>query len=249
MADTDPLLFAGMIFETAVIAIISLMLVLIFLRYLEKKHQLTLFLLLIFINFTMAVVFSWLSKLLVLYSGLGYLYNASAPDPGTLISWLLLRIIDFRISFVFVTLSTYFAYVLKVNVFEKGYVKAQRIAVIIYGFFTGFYSLVIYQRGNTFLDVLAFLFVFIFLSIIYIPFMVKTLNSYKSVEDPIYKKAFLSLAIMCISFMSVFLSFLIDRIFILMGSPGFTVFYFLAWILGILGIISAYFGFIKPRSG
>ncbi len=216
-------------------------------RYFEKRNKLTLYLFMIFLNFVIAIVFSWLSKVIVLYSGIEYVYNNALPDPGTSLSWLLLRIIDFRFSFVFVTISTFFSYILKVSIFEKGYNQIHKTIVIIYGCFTVIYSLLAYQRGNTFLDVLAFLFVLIYLSMIYIPFLIRSFNTYKKVNEQVYKKAFLSLVIMSLSFMLVFLSFLIDRILILLGDPGFTIFYFMGWTLVVIGIMGAYFGYIRPK--
>ena len=46
----------------------------------------------------------------------------------------------------------------------------------------------------------------------------------------------------------IFLNFAIDRVLIFLGSPGFTVFYFLAWIFAIVGIFGAYTGYIRPKS-
>ncbi len=242
------LIFIGMVYEIIVIAIISILLALIYKKYLAKKQKLTLYLFLIFLSYLFGIIFSCFSKVLVIYSGIEYVYNATASDPGTPISWILLRIIDFRISFIFVTLSIYLSYVLKVNVFAKGYNHIQRIIVIVYSIFTGLYCFIVYQRGNTMLDVFAFLLVFIFMFMIYIPFMVRALNSYRSVSEPIFKKAFLSLAIMSVSFTLVFFCFLIDRVLILLGSPGFTIFYFLAWSFVIVSIVFAYLGYIKPKA-
>lgn len=58
----------------------------------------------------------------------------------------------------------------------------------------------------------------------------------------------ISLAIMSISFMLIFLNFAIDRILILLNTPGFTLFYYLAWISAIIGIFGAYYGYIRPKS-
>ncbi|TFG22862.1 MAG: hypothetical protein EU532_14030 [Promethearchaeota archaeon] len=196
----------------------------------------------------MAIIFSWLSKVLVLYSSLEYLGTATSQDPKTPLSWILFRIVDFRISFMFVTLGTIFSYLLMINVFDKEFNKTQQMIIYIYGIFTAFYSLIIYQRGLVILDVLAFLFLLILISIIYIPFMISSFTHYKSVSDPDYKKAFLSLALMSLSFILVLLMFLIDRILILFGDPGFTMFYFMAWIFVLLGFLEAYLGYIKPKS-
>jgi hypothetical protein len=200
------------------------------------------------LNYTLAIVFSWLSKILVLYSGIDYIYNNLLPDPQTLESWILYRITDFRISFVFVTIAIFLSYILKVNVFEKGYNKILRIIVFIYAIFTLIYNIFIYQRGNTLFDVFAFFFIFIFMAAIYIPFFIRAFQSYKSTENQTFKIAFLSLALMCVFFVLILLNFFVDRLLILLGGPGFSVFYFMAWIFGILGMLGAYFGYIRPKS-
>ncbi len=83
---------------------------------------------------------------------------------------------------------------------------------------------------------------------VYAPFLRRSIESYRAVEGKTYKQAFLSLAIMSISFMLIFLNFAIDRLLIFLGNPGFTVFYFLAWIFAIVGIFGAYYGYIRPKS-
>jgi hypothetical protein len=84
--------------------------------------------------------------------------------------------------------------------------------------------------------------------IIYLSFASRSFQSYRATREAYYKKAFLSLAVMSICFILVFIMFLIDRLLILLGSPGFTVFYFLAWSFAVLGILGAYLGYIKPKS-
>ena len=83
---------------------------------------------------------------------------------------------------------------------------------------------------------------------VYIPFMMSSLTTSKSVDDPIYKKAFQALAIMSLFLVLVMVMFLFDRIMILLGSPGFTIFYFLAWIFVVLAFLAAYLGYIRPKS-
>ncbi|MFX0031640.1 MAG: hypothetical protein ACFE8E_15210 [Candidatus Hodarchaeota archaeon] len=239
-----------MVFESVIIVIAIFLLILILIKYYQKRHRLTLYLFLIFLNYVIAIIFSWLSKILVLYSNLEYIYNELTPDPGTLESWILLRIIDFRISFVFLTIAILLSYILKVNVFGKGYNRIQKYIVIILAGITAGYSFIIYQRGNTLLDAIAFLFVFIFMAVIYFPFLLRSYQSYKSTEDKIFKNAFLALALMSIFFILVPLNFLFDRLLILIGGDqfSFSVFYYLGWIFVICGIIGAYFGYIRPKS-
>jgi hypothetical protein len=162
-------------------------------------------------------------------------------------------VIDFRLSEFFVIIAIFLSYILKVNVFEKGYNSIQKYIVIIYGIFACFFVLVFYKDIITFidgdlLDTFAFLIVFVYMVMIYAPFLRRSIQSYRAVEEKIYKQAFLSLVIMSISFMFIFLSFAIDRVTIFMGGLGFTVFYYLAWISAIVGIFGAYYGYIRPKS-
>ena len=92
--------FIGMIYESIIIIISIILLILIFKRYLEKKSGITLILFIIFLNLTLGIIFSWLSKVLSIYSGIDYIVYDSVKDPGTTTSWILLRISSFRISFV-----------------------------------------------------------------------------------------------------------------------------------------------------
>jgi len=246
----DTLVFIGMSFESFIIVIASILLALILRKYYEKnKHKLTLYLFLIFLFYVIAIFFSWFSKILVLYSNIDYIaYNSLLPDPGTVLSWIILRITDFRISFVFLTIAIFISYILKVNIFEKDYKKTHKVIVIIYSIVTVLYSLLIYQKDNDLLDAIAILLIFIFMAMIYIPFLYSSVSSYKSSQEKKFKNAFLSLALMAIFFILVPFNFLIDRILIVLGGPGFSIFYFLAWIFVLLGIIAAYYGYIRPRT-
>jgi len=237
-----------MVFESIIIIIAAIVLVLILMKYFQKKHRLTLYLFLIFLLYMIAIIFSWISKVLVLFSGSEYIYNNTLPDPGTLQSWFVLRIIDFRFSFFFLTIAIFISYVLKVNVFEKGYNRVHKIIVIIYGIITLAFSLLIYERGNTLVDAFAFLLIFLFMTMIYVPFFISSYKSFTLAEAKTFKNAFISLALMSIFYILVPFNFLIDRLLILSGGSGFSLFYFLAWIFVLLGMIASYFGYIRPKA-
>jgi len=247
MVDYYDLLFIGMIYEIIIIIITGILLVLILKKYFEKKHKLTFLLFLIFLNWFIGIVFSWLSKIFVLYSGITWIEDDTLPDPGTLQSFFILRILDFRISFVFVTIAILLSYILEVNVFEKGYTNKKYFAFT-FAIFTVAYSFFVYVRNFLLLDVLAFLFVAIYMLIIYLSFAIKTFQAYKATREEDYKKAFLSLSFMSICLILVFIMFLMDRIFIFLGSPGFTIFYFMAWTFAVIAILFTYLGYIKPKS-
>jgi len=186
--------------------------------------------------------------ILQLYSNIPYLAVGSTVDPGTLESWILFRIISFRISIVFITIGTILSYLLKVNAFDKEFNKTQSMMVYAFGIFTMFYCLIAYQRNMIILDVFAFLVVLILMAMVYLPFMISALTASKSVDDPIYKKAFQALAIMSLFLVLLMVMFLFVRIVLLLGIPVFTIFYFLGWIFVVLAFLAAYLGYIRPKS-
>ncbi|NVM46359.1 MAG: ABC transporter ATP-binding protein [Candidatus Lokiarchaeota archaeon] len=233
--------FVGMVFETFIIVISAVLLVLIIKKYFIKRHNLTRLLLIIFTCYLLAIIFSWISKVIVFT-------QLSVIQDGSIIAWMYNLIVDFRVSEFFVTIAIFLSYILKVNVFEKGYNAIHKYIIIIYGIFACVYVLIIYELDNTLLDIVAFLIVFIYMVMVYVPFLRRAIQSYRGVEEKVYKQAFLSLAIMSFSFTLIFLNFAIDRVLIFLGSPGFTVFYFLAWISAIVGIFGTYYGYIRPKS-
>lgn len=236
--------FIAMVYEGIIIILTAALLILIIMSYAKNRNLLIQLLFLLIFNYFMAIFFTWLSKILILYTNLDYLSNDLAPDPSTPLSWILLRISDFRISFLFLTIATLFSYFFKVKIFEKYNKKSQKNFIIIYSSFTIFYSLVIYQKGSVILDLLAFFFVFLFMGMIYIPFMKSSIRSYKNTVIKNYKKAFFSLAVMSLSFVLILFCFLIDRIYIFLGDFGFTFFYYMGWIFVIIGVVGAYFGYL-----
>ena len=241
------LYFVAIIYEGIIIIIGSWFLLLIAIKYVKNRNYLILLLFLIILNLIIAIFFSWLSKVHILYSGIDYLQDDSVPDPLTPSSWILLRISEFRISLLFITIAIAISYVFKVKVFERGFKRPQEIIVIIYSCFTAFFSFFIYQKGNLLLDVLTFFFVFILMLIVYLPFMIRSFRSYKNTRSNIYRKAFLSLGIMSICAILTLFCFLINLIYVFYGHPGFTLFYFLAWIFVLIGIFGVYFGYIYPN--
>lgn len=245
----EQLIFTGMIYETIVIIIATIILILIFMKYLEKRQRLTLILFFIFVFFVFAIVFSWLSKVIRLYGGLDYIIDNELPDPLTIESFFFLRIVEFRFAFIFIIISLAFSYVLKVGVYEEEYNPKEKLFVIIYGVLTILYQIVFYIRGVLILDLIAFMLVTFYMALIYIPFFNHSVKSYRSVDDPVYKKGFLSLAIMALSLSLILVCQLIDRIFVIaLDIIGYTPFYFAGWTLAVIALLGAYFGYIRPKS-
>jgi phage-related holin len=106
----------------------------------------------------------------------------------------------------------------------------------------------VFQKGYYLFDVFTFSFILIFITLIYIPFLLRSIKAYRSVDNPTYKKGFISLSFMALCFILVFICFLIDRTLILLGSFGFTLFYFMGWAFVVLGFLGAYLGYIRPKS-
>jgi len=242
------LFLIGMIYETIVIIFVLMFLTLILLKYCEKRHKFTFYLLLIFTFYTLAVLFSLISKISIVMK------LDLKIDPYSPLGWIFFRILSFRVTEFLVCMAIFLSYLLKVKVFHEGFKKIQRNIVIVYGSFTAFFDLVIYLPENSFqavlLDAIAFLLTFIFMSMIYLAFMYRSIEAYRGLEEPIYRKAFLSLTIMAISFMLILLNFLLDRVMILiLNIPGFTIFYYLGWVFVIIGILCAYLGYIRPGAG
>jgi len=235
----------GLFYELFVIIIALILVILVVRKYQEKKHKLTLYLLIIFILYLLAIVFSWFSKVFVV------LRLDEQVGEYTLLGIFYYRIVSFRLSEFFVCVAIFYSYILKVNIFQEEYNKIQKILLVVFGTITSLYVLIIYEPGDTslgiLLDAIAFLLVFIFMTSVYIPFMYRAIEAYRGVQEKEYKNAFLSLAVMAISFSLIFLNFLIDRLLMLiLDIPGFTPFYFAAWAFGIIGILGAYAGYIRP---
>jgi hypothetical protein len=174
--------------------------------------------------------------------------NAENLTPTDTNYWLISRITGFRFSFIFVTLATYLVFLFAIQLFDQKPSPIVKYGLLIFGFIIVIYCLVAFDRSNIMLDVIAFLLVFLYMLIIYGGFMAHTIKLTKTVGDPGYKRAFTSLTWMAAFFISTLLWFLLDRVMILMGSLGYTVFYFLAWLSVVIGIVFAYLGYIRPKS-
>jgi len=239
----------GAIIETFIIFFFAVLVLLAFYKYLQLKNRLTLLLCLFLLSIFLAVFFSWLSKILVIFTDVDYLYNEPTKSyPHTPVYLIHLRIVDFRIALAFIALGAVFSYIFKENVFEEEHKTISKVLFYSFANFTIFFSIFIYERGDTLLDALNFLFVFTIITIVYLPFMIKSIKSYRSSDNPFIKKKLLSLSLMSLTLMTVMFLFLIDRILVLLGAYHFTVFYFIAWIFVMIGIICAYIGYIMPKT-
>lgn len=245
-------MFIGMIYELLIIIIASIILSFVMKKYLEKKHKLTFYLFLMFLNFVIAIIFSWLSKVLRLYSGINYVVDPLAPDPMTLESWFFLRIISLRFTMIFIIIAILYNYILKINLFERNLSGiGKKYDYIIYGYtvFSIFYMLIIYIKGNNLLDMFALIITLIYICLVLVPFMRNCLQAYKAVDNQSFKTGFLSLFLMSISIILIFIFQILDRVMIILYNIiGYTIFYFLGWSFAIIAIIFSYYGYIKPKN-
>jgi len=92
-----------------------------------------------------------------------------------------------------------------------------------------------------------FLIVFVYVFIVYLEFIIKSTKLFRHIEkkDKIYRNAILSLVIMAYGFISAMLMFVFDRVFF---TDPYSIFYYLADVSILIGIIFAYFGYVKPKS-
>ncbi len=240
--------FVGLIYESVIITIAVCLLILIYLKYREKRHELTLYLFIIFILYNLGILFSWMSKLFVVLK-LDTVVGGYTP-----FGFIFYRIMSFRISELMICIAIFLSYILKVKLFHKGYYNTvHKYIVIIFGTFTSIYVFFFYLYEDTsfavLLDTIAFLLTSIFMGMVYFPFFYRSFEAYKTVKEKQYKKAFLSLGIMSICYILIFVNFFLDRLLILLLEiPGFTPFYYLAWIVAIVAIAGAYFGYIRPKA-
>nr|MDO8113859.1 hypothetical protein [Candidatus Sigynarchaeota archaeon] len=232
----------GFWYELFVLACVGFMTMLTLAKYFQKnKNPLAFILFIIFLNWTIAVFFSWLAKLFSAYLSLEGIHVTDFA------SLLIRLILDFRLLFVFVSIALYASYLLRVKLFDKEYKKGERVLITIFAIATPALSLFWYQEGLSVDTTTVFLIVFAFMFIVYSTIMNRSIKAFKK-ADAKYKGAFLSLALMALFFIATFLNFFLDQLLITLSiSTGYTVFYFLAWACAIIGNVLTYFGYIKPR--
>ena len=109
----------GTIYEGIIILIFIPLVGLCLNNHIKVRNKLSLLLLLILLSYAASIFFSWVSKVLNAFSGIGYIIDNNVPDPNTPQSWILLRITDFRITYVFIIVAIFFSYSFKGKIFEK----------------------------------------------------------------------------------------------------------------------------------
>lgn len=232
----------GAIFEGFIIVIASILCVMIYLRYIKKRTLLTKFLLFSFLSLDVAIIFSMISKIIYLTIYQIGLY------PDAPYYWILQRISGFRISLAFVLLAILFTYLFKINIFtDKDKVHVNPFFIVYC--FASIIFVVVYSTWSFAApadDSIGFLLVTIAMIWIYFPFMHESIKLLKKIEESAYKKAIFSLFLTALSFVLIFVCFLTDNILSIFTGPNYSIFYYFAWIFGVMSIAFAYFGYIRP---
>ncbi len=230
----------GFYFEIVIIVLAVVWDVMTLVKYLQKRNAPTLLLFATFVNWTVAIVFSWLSKAFEVF-----LFSGN-PVPLDQPFYLFFRLVmTFRISFLFVCVALFVSYLLRANFFEQGGTRAKKAAMGVFGAAVASASVLILDMTD--LDnVIVFFLVFSYMATVYFPFMSRAIKLARSPEGIKFKTAFFSLAMMSLLFILVFLNFFIDQLMFILVSQDYTPFYFGAWICAIAGFISAYLGYIRP---
>jgi hypothetical protein len=204
-----------------------------------------------FVGYSIAILFSIISKYInAFYGGVPEsIYDS--PYVG-----LVGRLHGARFSFIGVIIGTMFAYELYLQIFQKKIPEITRkivlssgIAIIV--FLGGVY---IFNpetgRAVQLYEILAFFLLLAYAAIVYIPFTFRSFSlarqlKYAEGEDK-YRQAVISLGGACLSFIFIFLSLILDRILLIGWGIAYSFFYFVAWIFAIIAIWLVYSGVIKP---
>lgn len=249
MADFGIWAWIGFFYEIGILIVYSIFLVLVIQRYFEKRNPLTKLLVWVFVFYALAIIFSIISKAFNAFYG-GVPYLNVAPEE----LWIVARLHSGRFGFACAIIATMITYYFSKKVFEKEINKKSLLIVEFLGAAIVIFQVLVYEfntstgKSNGTYDILAFILLFLIMLIVYIPFMIQTLKLASRIEGENYKKAFKSLGVMAFAFTMIFCSFLLDRIMLLTINWAYSVFYFMAWAFAILGIISAYLGYIRPKS-
>jgi hypothetical protein len=233
-----------MVYE-GIILIPAFILVCLSLRnYISNRSVLSFLLFLLLLFYALSILFSWGSKLLSTYYEIDYLEHAEIPVPKNIISWILVRISYFRTSFVFINLAILVSFEFELRIFNKDYHPSLRRFIYVLAAFNILFSIFFLNKLIVLFDVLLFLLTLIFECCVYIPFFFESFKNYKLASNPTFRKKFGNLMVMSISFILVLFCLLLDRIFIFMELGTYSVFYFVSWLFVLIGIITAYLGYL-----
>ncbi len=241
----SPLTDEAMWFELGILIASGVLLALILRRHFQKRSQLTILLFLIFLNIAIAIFFMMLSKIYYVYFGAEFLTEA---DPGF---WFESRVLYYRFGFMFIGVSILFAHIFRVKVFEGK--PSKWIIYFIYGFCIVIIidALFFFVFKDLLSNLVLFALVFIYLLLVFVPFSAQSFRQSRStLLDTSYRNAFFYLGIMGVCFIMVLGFNLLDQLaHFIDNTITYSPFYFLGWISHVIGMLFAYFGFLKPKAG
>ena len=236
----------GAVFEAFVVLAIFSMLIAIALRYKRKPSELTKILFIVHVSYFIAVLFSWLAKILYLAHNITSLTDMALDTPGY---WFYSLVFKYRVCFAGFAMGGYFTYKFKERVFEKKINMKHHRIVQFSTFGVIFFNLFITSNESSMLDLIAFGLMFLLVVMIYIPLISQTLKLLPKIDEEMYQRGLKALGWMGICFIGISVNMILDRaMIILFDSDGYTFFYYLGWLCSIFGSVAAYNGFIKPSS-
>jgi hypothetical protein len=172
-------------------------------------------------------------------------------DPLSIKGWFMFRIGYYRFAFAWIAVSCYFSYVLKSKIFDSEKKKVYHAFIVILGVGVAAFSIIVPSSTEAFFwDLGSFAFTFVYVFVIYLEFVIKSYKLYSHIEktDKTYRSAIRSLVIMGFCFILTMLFYVADRIWYLFMATSYSVFYYLADVAILTGIIFAYFGYVKPKA-
>jgi hypothetical protein len=207
----------------------------------KKRSKLKTFLLLQFLFYTIAIAFSCYGKYL-------RFINDVFPESITGMNRYLFGLIwDLRLALCSMVFGIIYSFKFKIELFDSDKPLNQNNKIFIgIGCIIAATSIFLYEPGVQLYTLIVFGLIFIYDALVYIPLFVKSIQLANRVEDKKHKKAIFSISFMALCLVSIFLSFLLDQLILMLYFTRFSIFYYLAWFWAILGFISSYFGYIKP---
>lgn len=236
----------GFFFELGIVILVLVLLILIFMHYRRKKKKLNRIILIAFTLIWLAIIASSIAKYLYFTTQLEFSELMELPS-----AWIIGRITQYRVSFALILGAIYCLYEFKEIIFSpERKIIQDKIYKYLMIFFISFILITFFNREDYLLDVLCFLFTTLYAIAVLGTFIVQASKLYRRVNkaEKIYRTGLLSLILMSVFLLLIFVFLLLDRVVIIMnpGHPGFTAFYYSAWISAILAVVSAYLGYIRP---
>jgi hypothetical protein len=249
MADFGIIAVVAVFYEISIFLVYLAFVWQVKLRNDEKKNQMTALLLKIFEGYAFGLFFSIISKMFnAIWGGVPY----EQIEDGWL--WVVGLLHSGRLGFVSVVVASILSYNLYNLIFRKEIDvektrKMKILGAVIIGYLVIGYN---FDRSTgkaiQSLEIVAFVLLFVYMLLVYIPFYRSAFKLAHRIEEPVYQRGIRSLGYMAISFILIFFSLVLDRLMLILINWAYSIFYFAAWIFVLSAVRTAYTGYIKPRS-